>query len=96
VREHDIEASVSIRLGNVIRLRQSKRKNVLDWKLVGRVAQLVEQRPFKAWVAGSIPAALTIDSILLHAAHSSGIPTLYQAQGAESCAVAPARLQRKK
>jgi hypothetical protein len=32
---------------------------VLDWKLVGRVAQLVEQRPFKAWVAGSIPAALT-------------------------------------
>jgi mannitol-1-/sugar-/sorbitol-6-phosphatase len=34
-------------------------KNVLDWKLVGRVAQLVEQRPFKAWVAGSIPAALT-------------------------------------
>jgi hypothetical protein len=28
-------------------------------KLVGRVAQVVEQRPFKAWVAGSIPAALT-------------------------------------
>jgi hypothetical protein len=28
--------------------------------MVGRVAQLVEQRPFKAWVAGSIPAALTI------------------------------------
>src|SRR5579859_2646254 len=27
----------------------------------GRVAQLVEQRPFKAWVAGSNPAALTID-----------------------------------
>jgi hypothetical protein len=26
----------------------------------GRVAQLVEQRPFKAWVAGSNPAALTI------------------------------------
>jgi hypothetical protein len=25
----------------------------------GRVAQLVEQRPFKAWVAGSNPAALT-------------------------------------
>jgi hypothetical protein len=32
---------------------------VLDLKTVGRVAQLVEQRPFKAWVAGSIPAALT-------------------------------------
>jgi hypothetical protein len=29
-------------------------------KLVGRVAQVVEQRPFKAWVAGSNPAALTI------------------------------------
>jgi hypothetical protein len=25
----------------------------------GRVAQLVEQCPFKAWVAGSSPAALT-------------------------------------
>src|SRR5205807_9750533 len=29
--------------------------------LCGRVAQLVEQRPFKAWVAGSSPAALTMD-----------------------------------
>jgi hypothetical protein len=29
-------------------------------KLAGRVAQVVEQRPFKAWVAGSNPAALTI------------------------------------
>jgi hypothetical protein len=29
------------------------------WK-GGRVAQLVEQCPFKAWVAGSNPAALTI------------------------------------
>jgi hypothetical protein len=27
--------------------------------MCGRVAQLVEQRPFKAWVAGSNPAALT-------------------------------------
>src|SRR5438132_10288515 len=27
----------------------------------GRVAQLVEQCPFKAWVAGSNPAALTIN-----------------------------------
>src|SRR5690349_6270330 len=27
---------------------------------IGRVAQLVEQCPFKAWVAGSSPAALTI------------------------------------
>jgi sugar-phosphatase len=34
-------------------------------KLVGRVAQLVEQRPFKAWVAGSIPAALTKEPIRL-------------------------------
>src|SRR5713101_6430462 len=30
----------------------------------GRVAQLVEQCPFKAWVAGSSPAALTMISIL--------------------------------
>ena len=28
--------------------------------MCGRVAQLVEQRPFKAWVAGSNPAALTM------------------------------------
>ncbi len=30
--------------------------NLKDW---GRVAQVVEQCPFKAWVAGSNPAALT-------------------------------------
>ena len=40
---------------------QVRAKNVLDWKSVGRVAQVVEQRPFKAWVAGSNPAALTND-----------------------------------
>ncbi len=34
--------------------------DVLDLKGWGRVAQLVEQCPFKAWVAGSSPAALTI------------------------------------
>jgi len=28
-------------------------------KMCGRVAQLVEQRPFKAWVDGSNPSALT-------------------------------------
>ena len=33
-------------------------------RLCGRVAQLVEQRPFKAWVAGSNPAALTIVYLL--------------------------------
>jgi hypothetical protein len=33
---------------------------VLNLKDAGRVAQLVEQCPFKAWVAGSNPAALTI------------------------------------
>jgi hypothetical protein len=32
---------------------------VLDLKDCGRVAQVVEQCPFKAWVAGSNPAALT-------------------------------------
>jgi hypothetical protein len=33
--------------------------NVLNLKDCGRVAQVVEQCPFKAWVAGSNPAALT-------------------------------------
>src|ERR1019366_1700517 len=40
--------------------RTDLRRKYVRLKLVGRVAQLVEQRPFKAWVAGSIPAALTI------------------------------------
>jgi hypothetical protein len=31
----------------------------------GPVAQLVEQRPFKAWVAGSNPARLTISNPLI-------------------------------
>ena len=35
----------------------------------GRVAQLVEQCPFKAWVAGSNPAALTM---VLKQLHDSG------------------------
>src|SRR5206468_4444489 len=35
-------------------------KLLKDRRRVGRVAQLVEQCPFKAWVAGSSPAALTI------------------------------------
>src|SRR5208337_4690905 len=42
--------------------RPNARRKCVRLKSVGRVAQLVEQRPFKAWVAGSIPAALTIDS----------------------------------
>lgn len=33
--------------------------DVLNLNDCGRVAQLVEQCPFKAWVAGSSPAALT-------------------------------------
>ena len=36
------------------------RLNCGTFKDCGRVAQLVEQCPFKAWVAGSNPAALTI------------------------------------
>src|SRR3979411_1816179 len=36
-----------------------QRRKYVRLKLVGRVAQVVEQRPFKAWVAGSNPAALT-------------------------------------
>jgi hypothetical protein len=39
---------------------REKRLYMLDLIEVGRVAQLVEQCPFKAWVAGSSPAALTI------------------------------------
>ena len=39
--------------------RANPARKYVRLKLVGRVAQLVEQRPFKAWVAGSIPAALT-------------------------------------
>ena len=34
-------------------------RNVLALKIVGRVAQLAEQCPFKAWVDGSSPSALT-------------------------------------
>ena len=37
-------------------LRREECVKLEDW---GRVAQLVEQCPFKAWVAGSSPAALT-------------------------------------
>src|SRR4051812_45528223 len=37
----------------------TKRASVLYTERDGRVAQLVEQCPFKAWVAGSNPAALT-------------------------------------
>src|ERR1700691_3960886 len=43
--------------------KRAKREKYVRLKLVGRVAQLVEQRPFKAWVAGSIPAALTIPTL---------------------------------
>jgi hypothetical protein len=47
-----------IRLGDPpSRLRAVNVLNLKDW---GRVAQLVEQCPFKAWVAGSSPAALTM------------------------------------
>src|SRR5438445_13721640 len=37
-------------------------KLLADPRNSGRVAQLVEQCPFKAWVAGSNPAALTMTS----------------------------------
>ena len=51
--------------------RSAGRNPVLDWRS-GPVAQLVEQRTFNAWVAGSIPAGLTItrdslSSVLLDA-----------------------------
>src|ERR1019366_6919419 len=38
---------------------QTRAGKYVRLKRVGRVAQVVEQRPFKAWVAGSNPAALT-------------------------------------
>ncbi len=41
----------------------------------GRVAQLVEQCPFKAWVAGSSPAALTNATSLLPCATSDCSPS---------------------
>jgi hypothetical protein len=40
-------------------LRQSRQLEKSSFRWCGRVAQLVEQCPFKAWVAGSNPAALT-------------------------------------
>src|SRR4051812_8774115 len=55
--------------GYVVRLPSlspgfTKRASVLYTERDGRVAQLVEQCPFKAWVAGSNPAALTIIRLL--------------------------------
>jgi hypothetical protein len=48
---------------------------VLDLRDWGRVAQLVEQCPFKAWVAGSNPAALTkISKHLADLLYSHGHP----------------------
>jgi hypothetical protein len=37
----------------------NKFNNTLDLLWCGRVAQLAEQCPFKAWVDGSSPSALT-------------------------------------
>ena len=34
--------------------------NYIEYKFDGPLAQLVEQFPFKEWVAGSNPAGLTI------------------------------------
>src|ERR1700687_6167821 len=41
------------------RLTANTRRKCVRLKRVGRVAQVVEQPPFKAWVSGSNPAALT-------------------------------------
>ena len=61
---------IRVSLNNYARLRRS-----------GRVAQLVEQCPFKAWVAGSSPAALTIhpfesSTLVRSPSVSSGIPEI--------------------
>src|SRR4051812_31044796 len=60
--------------GYVVRLPSlspgfTKRASVLYTERDGRVAQLVEQCPFKAWVAGSNPAALTSSTL-----YSCGFP----------------------
>src|ERR1700693_148686 len=54
------------------------RRKYVRLKLVGRVAQVVEQRPFKAWVAGSNPAALTISFQRLENSASSKNGVLVQ------------------
>ena len=41
-------------------VRPSSEKFCVRFNSSGRVAQLVEQCPFKAWVEGSSPSALTI------------------------------------
>src|SRR5260370_6669121 len=56
------------------------RRKYVRLKLVGRVAQVVEQRPFKAWVAGSNPAALTISFQRLEHSASSKKNVLAQIQ----------------
>src|ERR1700688_33152 len=55
----------------------STRGKYVRLKLVGRVAQVVEQRPFKAWVAGSNPAALTNPTFSRTLTHERGaVPRL--------------------
>ena len=41
------------------RAADSRCDNLKEAALIELVAQLVEQRPFKAWVLGSIPSELT-------------------------------------
>ena len=52
----------------------------------GRVAQLVEQCPFKAWVAGSNPAALTILPTCLGPCNdmAEALSEAWRAEGPES------------
>jgi hypothetical protein len=45
--------------------RAVRRKYSVIFDEDGRVAQLVEQCPFKAWVEGSNPSALTIPAAVL-------------------------------
>ena len=61
-------------------LKGFQARSCVTLKDCGRVAQLVEQCPFKAWVAGSSPAALTKTPrhVLDFGTVYSGPPTLKQ------------------
>ncbi len=59
----------------------------------GSVAQLVEQRPFKPFVAGSIPAGPTMNQSLIKFAPVHGTATnLSKFMGAKLCATGSCRV----
>src|SRR5579862_2877462 len=60
---------------DAVALRGSRRSRCAKFEEVGRVAQVVEQRPVKAWVAGSNPAALTKNQSDFVELHCGVVPT---------------------